>query len=59
MREWLETFAQSFTAAIPLEERAAFLCEVEDGLRSDLCDVQGRWTADYRRLRFRAVRPRL
>jgi SAM-dependent methyltransferase len=54
---WLETFAESFTSALPLPARPAFIDEVRERLRSDLCDADGVWTADYVRLRFRAVRP--
>jgi SAM-dependent methyltransferase len=53
---WLETFAQSFTAALPPAERRPFLEEVRERLRPVLCDAEGRWTADYVRLRFDAVR---
>ena len=54
---WLETFAESFTSVLPEGERAAFLAEVQEALRPDLCDDQGRWTADYVRLRFAATKP--
>lgn len=54
---WLETFAESFTGVLPAGERAAFLAEVQEALRPDLCDDAGRWTADYVRLRFAATRP--
>ena len=54
MRGWLETFALPFTRALPESERGAFLDEVTERLRPALCDEQGRWTADYVRLRFRA-----
>jgi len=54
---WLETFAESFSGVLPAGERAAFLAEVQDDLRASLCDADGRWTADYVRLRFRATRP--
>jgi trans-aconitate methyltransferase len=53
---WLETFAQSFTAALPDAERPAFLAEVQDSLRPHLCDATGNWTADYVRLRFAALK---
>ncbi len=53
---WLETFAESFAAALPVEERPAFLAEVQERLRPDLCDADGRWTADYVRLRFAATK---
>lgn len=54
---WLETFAQSFTAALPVHERPAFLDEVKEVLCPQLCDAAGRWTADYVRLRFAAEKP--
>lgn len=57
MRGWLETFAQVFTAALPEEERSAFLDEVQEDCRPDLCDAEGKWSADYTRLRFVAIKP--
>ena len=54
---WLETFAQTFTAPLPPADRPAYLAEVRDALRPALCDATGAWTADYVRLRFRAVKP--
>lgn len=52
MRAWLETFAIPCTKLLPEENRAAFLDEVTSRLKPALCDEQGRWTADYTRLRF-------
>ena len=54
---WLETFAESFAAALPAAERPAFFDEVREALRPRLCDANGRWTADYVRLRFKARKP--
>jgi SAM-dependent methyltransferase len=54
---WLETFAESFTAALDPRERPDFLAEVRELLRPDLCDTIGNWTADYVRLRFAADKP--
>ncbi len=54
---WLETFAESFSSALPARERAAFVAEVQESLRPALCDASGSWTADYVRLRFAATRP--
>jgi trans-aconitate methyltransferase len=54
---WIETFAQSFPAALPPAERPAFLAEVSAALRPELCDADGRWIADYVRLRFAARKP--
>jgi len=54
MRGWLETFAIPFTKLLPQSEHGAFLDEVTERLHPALCDEQGRWTADYVRLRFLA-----
>jgi len=56
MRGWLETFANPLCAALPVNERASFLDEVTARLKPVLCDSQGRWTADYTRLRFAAIK---
>ncbi|HUQ68788.1 MAG TPA: class I SAM-dependent methyltransferase [Planctomycetaceae bacterium] len=53
---WLETFAQSFTIGWSPAERTSLFAEVRDTCRPTLCDADGRWTADYVRLRFVAVR---
>ena len=55
---WLETFAESFTAAVPAGERATFVDGVKEAVRPTLCDAQGNWSADYVRLRFAATKPR-
>lgn len=57
MRGWLETFAVAYCAALPPAGRDGFLEEVTALLKPVLCDGQGRWTADYMRLRFAAVKP--
>jgi trans-aconitate methyltransferase len=54
MRGWLETFAIPFTNLLAESEHAGFLDNVTERLRPVLCDEQGRWTADYVRLRFLA-----
>ena len=54
---WLDTFAESFIFALPVEERAEIVAEVREALRPTLCDAQGQWTADYVRLRFAAQKP--
>ncbi len=55
---WLETFAGSFISRVAVKERTTFLAEVREALRPTLCDTEGRWTTDYVRLRFAAVKPR-
>jgi SAM-dependent methyltransferase len=57
MRGWLETFAVAYTAALPPGSRDGFLEEVTARLKPVLCDSEGRWTADYMRLRFAAAKP--
>jgi trans-aconitate methyltransferase len=54
---WLETFANPFLAAVDAAEQPAFLAEVRERLRPQLCDAEGRWTADYVRLRLLATKP--
>lgn len=51
---WLETFAENFTRQLAPADRTAFLAEVQAALRPQLCDAEGKWTADYVRLRFSA-----
>jgi trans-aconitate methyltransferase len=53
---WLETFGESFTACLPIAERSAYIAEVREALRAELSDSEGKWTADYVRLRFAAVK---
>ena len=51
---WLETFAESFTSALPVGNRPAFIDEVCEAVRPTLCNANGEWSADYVRLRFAA-----
>jgi trans-aconitate methyltransferase len=51
---WLEIFAQPFTKAVPEQEQARFLQEVQNDLAARLRDGSGNWFADYVRLRFKA-----
>jgi SAM-dependent methyltransferase len=53
---WLETFGESFTACLPAAERSAYIAEVREVLRQEIADSEGKWTADYVRLRFAALR---
>jgi trans-aconitate methyltransferase len=53
---WLETFAQPFTNSIAAVERSDYLAEVKSALEPNLRDTEGAWTADYVRLRFKALR---
>jgi len=39
---------------LPYDERGDYLACVRERIKTQLCDVDGRWTADYVRLRFAA-----
>lgn len=54
LRNWIEMFGDSFFEDVPDDEREAILAGVEDRLRDARFDGED-WTADYRRLRIRAV----
>src|SRR5437899_1860545 len=51
---WLETCGESLASALPAAERRAFREEVQELLRPGSCHAEGRWTADYVRLRLAA-----
>ncbi len=53
---WLDTFAGALTSQLPRAERTGFLQDVRSQCLPALCDADGRWTVDYVRLRFAAVR---
>ena len=54
--DWLWTFCEGFLNAVPDDGRRAFIEELEDALAPELADSRGRWSVDYVRLRFQAVR---
>ena len=51
---FLETFGENFFRPLGSEDGARAKAEVAELLRPVLCDREGRWTADYIRLRFAA-----
>jgi trans-aconitate methyltransferase len=57
MAGWLDTFAWPFTQALEPQAKAALLARTEALLAPALRAADGRWTADYVRLRFRAQKP--
>jgi len=54
LRNWIGMFGDAAFEGVPDAEREAVLDAVEARCRSELFDDET-WTADYRRLRFRAV----
>lgn len=57
MAGWLRAFADPFLVDLPDADRNTVLNRAAQWLKTSLCDNEGRWTADYVRLRFRAVHP--
>jgi len=53
---WLETFALSFVQGFSDKPRNDYLQEVRTVLEPQLRDADGRWVADYVRLRFAATK---
>lgn len=60
IRGWLTTFRGGFLseAGVPHNLQQMLIDEIEQLLRPILSDREGRWTADYVRLRWRAEKPR-
>lgn len=56
MRGWLRTFRRGVLDTLPAELREPILDEAVDLLAHALRDEEGKWTADYVRLRFIARR---
>jgi SAM-dependent methyltransferase len=54
---WIETFGESFLFAVPEAERARLIAEVAAEVAPRLKGADGRWTVDYVRLRFAALKP--
>ncbi|GAB4371833.1 MAG: class I SAM-dependent methyltransferase [Elainellaceae cyanobacterium] len=52
---WLQMFAGSFLAVIPETERSALISAIETQLRPILYQ-EGKWIADYRRIRVVAIK---
>jgi trans-aconitate methyltransferase len=53
---WIETFGESFTAALSPEQRGDYLEDVRARLEPTLRGADGVWVADYVRIRFVARR---
>jgi trans-aconitate methyltransferase len=56
VKAWVQTFRKSYLEELEPADRPVFLEEVQEAVRPKLCDAQGHWTADYVRLRFKAVK---
>jgi len=56
VKAWLQTFRKSYITELNPGDIPAFLEEIQEAVRPKLCDAQNHWTADYVRLRFKAVK---
>lgn len=52
---WLRTFAGAFFGTLDDETHGFLIEEIANLLKPALCDWKGTWTADYVRLRFKAI----
>ncbi len=57
LADWLWTFGESFLLRVPEADRPAVIEEVVEAARPHLQQSDGRWVADYVRLRFSARKP--
>jgi hypothetical protein len=55
MRGWLETFRRGVIDSLPESAKENVINETEELLAQALRDEDGKWTADYVRLRFVAI----
>lgn len=53
IKDWIEMFGSSFFSDIPMKEKKAILEEVQNDVR-EKCFIDGKWYADYRRIRILA-----
>jgi len=55
-KAWLRTFRKSYLEELAPNDVEAILEEIQEAVRPKLCGPDGQWTADYVRLRFKAVK---
>jgi trans-aconitate methyltransferase len=55
-KAWVQTFRKNYLEELDPSDVPAFLEEVQEAVRPQLCGPNGKWTADYVRLRFKAVK---
>ena len=53
---WLETFAQSFTIGWSPQQRTELFTAIQERVRPQLWTSQGKWMADYVRLRLHVIK---
>ena len=55
-KAWLQTFRKNYLEELDPVDVPVFLEEVQEAVRPQLCGPDGKWTADYVRLRFKAFK---
>jgi hypothetical protein len=55
MAKWFTMFGSSLFQEVPAAELSQILNEITD-LLQPACEVDGQWYADYKRLRFVAIK---
>jgi hypothetical protein len=55
IKDWIEMFGSSYFVDIPIDEKAVILEEIQNDLRGK-CYIDGKWYADYRRLKILAFK---
>lgn len=58
LAQWIQTFGSPYIQALDGQDERGFLDEVSEGAREELLGADGKWTIDYTRIRFVAVKPR-
>ncbi|MCM1129949.1 MAG: methyltransferase domain-containing protein [Alistipes senegalensis] len=57
VRDWMKMFGRHYMDAWDPSEHERFLDAIRDAAAQAMVNEQGEWVADYRRLRFMAVKP--
>ena len=55
IKDWIEMFGSSYFVGIPIDEKDDILEEIQNEL-SEKCFLDGKWYADYRRIRILAFK---
>jgi len=55
IKDWIEMFGSTYFVDIPLEEKKIILEETQNDLK-EKCFIDGKWYADYRRIRILAYK---
>ena len=56
IKDWIKMFGSAYFVDIPLEEKNIILEEIQNDLR-EKCFIDGKWYADYKRIRVMARKP--